>query len=178
MKPGRCVHVGQVGWCARSVVWCCCSKDKYFLFPLIWFRALESPGLLLHFFRSCALLHDGFWPSESGYKRSGKDFLRATPTSSARKANQWLSYYTFLFHRITLSVVTVPNELFCPQSLKSGTHPACFSHSQGENSLCCFSSPWKKKLFTVQFLTWTSCILLILLCPCSPRRNSYPQGPC
>lgn len=32
--------------------------------------------------------------SESGYKKSGKDFLWATPISSARKANQWLYLIT------------------------------------------------------------------------------------
>lgn len=132
------VQVGQVGWCASPVVWCCCSKDRCLLFPLIWFRAWESSGLPMHFFQSRALLHDGFWPSESGYKKSSKNSLCVTWISLATKVNQWLSYYTFLFHRITLSVVTVPNELFCPHSHWNQVHTLPAFHT-GKHTPCVVS---------------------------------------
>lgn len=134
------------------------------------------------FFQSCALLHDGFWPSGSDYKESGKDSLCETWLSLATKVNQPLSYYTFLFHRIALNVVTVPNELFCPYSHWGWVHALPAPHTVRGRTPCVVSvlpSCPVKWNFIVQFLTLTSsCILLILLCPCSLRRNSHPHGPC
>lgn len=157
-------------------------KIRYLHFPLIWFRAWKSSGLPLNFFRSCALLHDGFWPSESGYKKSGKDFLCETQISLATKVNQWLYLITHSPSIGLLSMLSLYQmSCFVLTVTEVSTHPACFSHSGRENSLCCFSSssvPSEVKLFKCS----SSLELLVFswsyLCPCSPRRNSHPQGPC
>lgn len=146
------MQVERVGWCARSVVWCCCSKDREFLFPLIWFQDWESSGLPLHFFQILYFVAWWLLTMRKWLQKIRQRLLVWNLSSFSNKGEPMtISYYTFLFHRITLNVVTVPNELFCPHSRWSQVHTQPAFHTMRESSLCCFSSsqlPSEVKLYS------------------------------